>query len=50
MRLAETTKVVEIGPPCSAVSIPPMRVTTPVVDAPDVLVEHVQPDSVVELV
>ena len=26
MKLAETTKVVEIGPPRSAVSIPPMRV------------------------
>ena len=50
MKLAETMKLVVIGPPRSAVSIPPMRAATPVVDAPDVLVEHVQPDSVVELV
>ena len=43
MKLAETMKEVEIEPPLSAVSIPPLRVATPVVDAPNVMVEHVLP-------
>ena len=43
MKLAGTTTVVEIEPPLSAESISPVRVTTPFVEAPVVVVEHVLP-------
>ena len=47
---AETVEVVEFGPPSPADFVPPMRVTTPVVEAPVVVVEHVQHVPVTEYV
>ena len=48
MKPAETMKVVEIERPLSAESVPPMRVTTPVVEAPLGVVKCAQPDPVSE--
>ena len=42
--------MVELGPPLSAESTPPVFVTAPVVEAALVVVEHVQPAHVVEYV
>ena len=40
--------VVELRPSLSAEAVPPMRATTPAVDVPPVVVEHVQPDPVTQ--
>ena len=40
--------MVEVGPPLPADSAPPMFVTTPMVAAPLVVVEHVQPGPIAE--
>ena len=40
--------MVEFRPSLSDEPVPPMRATTPVVDLPPDVVEHVQPDSVTE--
>ena len=50
MMPAGTMKVVEFEPLLSAEPDPPMRVTTPVVAAPPVMLEMVQPAPGVELV
>ena len=50
MKHAEPVEVVGFEPPLPAESVPPLRVTTPVVEAPLVMVEHVQPAPVVDLV
>ena len=48
MKLAETLEMVEFGTLLSAESVSPMRVTTSVVEAHLLVVEHVEPHSVVE--
>ena len=45
---AETVEVREVGSVLPAVSAPAMHVTTPVVDTPPCVVEHAQPDPVIE--
>ena len=44
MKPAEIIDVAGLEPPLPAESDPPVSVTTPVVAAPPVVVEHVQPD------
>ena len=46
MKPARSVDVAGLGPPLPAESTPPMCVTTPVVEGPSVVVEHVQPDPV----
>ena len=48
MKPARIVDVVGLGPPLPADSAPPMCVTTPVVEAPSVVLEHVQPVLVAE--
>ena len=43
-------EVVGFGPPLAAESVSPLPVTTPLVEAPLTMVEHVQPAPVVEYV
>ena len=50
VNFAETVDVARLGPPLPAESGPPLCVTTPVVEALVVMVEHVQPAPVVEFV
>ena len=48
VRRMKPVEMVEVGPPLSADSAPPMFVTTPMVAAPLVVVEDVQPGPMVE--
>ena len=41
--------MVEVGSPLFTESAPPMHVTTPVDEAPAMMVEHAQPDPVIEV-